>query len=75
MGWDGTGSPAALLAEECSLPGRVLATACAFDWHSSGGLESGMKAIREGAGSDFAPVVAGEVINLFRSQLLQGWAA
>jgi HD-GYP domain-containing protein (c-di-GMP phosphodiesterase class II) len=73
--WDGTGAPAAVVAEKCSLAGRVLAAACTFDWHSAQGLEAGLQAIREGTGSAFDPVVASEVIHLFRSQLPQRRAA
>jgi hypothetical protein len=47
----------------------------AFDWHSARRLVSGLKAIREGTGSAFDPVVASEVICVFPKQLLQGWAA
>lgn len=64
--WDGLGSPIGLAGEATSLRGRVLATACAFDLASSGGLEAGLTTIREGSGSAFDPVVAAELLHLFR---------
>ena len=64
--WDGLGSPVGLAGEATSLRGRVLGAACAFDLASSAGLEAGLRAIREGSGSAFDPVVAAELLHLFR---------
>lgn len=64
--WDGTGSPNGLVGEEALLRGRILATACAFDHASKRGLDAGLAAIREGSGSAFDPVVAAELLHLFR---------
>ncbi|MEO8541095.1 MAG: HD domain-containing phosphohydrolase [bacterium] len=64
--WDGRGSPDGLLGEAASLRGRILATACAFDQASASGLEPGLAAIREGSGSIFDPVVAAELLHLFK---------
>lgn len=64
--WDGRGKPNGLLGEAASLRGRILATACAFDLASRTGLEDGLAAIREGSGSVYDPVVAAELLHLFR---------
>ncbi len=64
--WDGTGTPNGLAGEECSLGGRILATACAFDIASGNGLEAGLAVMRADSGSRFDPVVAAELIHLFR---------
>ncbi len=64
--WDGAGLPAALIGEESSLGGRVLAATCAFDRASSDGLEYGLEVIRNGSGDRFDPVVVGELQHLFR---------
>lgn len=64
--WDGTGSPKGLLGEAALLRGRILAVACAFDHASTKGLDPGLAAIREGSGTAFDPVVAAELLHLFR---------
>ena len=64
--WDGLGSPIGLVGEAASLRGRVLATACAFDLASARGLQAGLDAVRQGSGSAFDPVVAAELLYLFR---------
>ncbi len=64
--WDGSGSPRGLAGEAALLRGRILAVACAFDRASVKGLEAGLTAIREGSGSAFDPVVAAELLHLFR---------
>ncbi len=64
--WDGSGSPKGLVGEAALLRGRILAVACAFDRASGRGLEPGLAAIREGSGSAFDPVVAAELLHLFR---------
>ncbi|MCC6959483.1 MAG: hypothetical protein IT301_06515 [Dehalococcoidia bacterium] len=64
--WDGSGGPYGLSGEALLMRGRILATACAFDHASAGGLEQGLAVIREGSGTAFDPVVAGELLELFR---------
>lgn len=64
--WDGSGLPANLEREQISVAGRVVATVCAFDHASIAGLEAGLNAVRAGTGTAFDPVVAAELIHLFR---------
>ncbi|MBK9344669.1 MAG: hypothetical protein IPN07_16905 [Dehalococcoidia bacterium] len=64
--WDGKGRPASLSREAISALGRVTATVCAFDHASAAGLAAGLDAIRAGSGEAFDPVVAAELIHLFR---------
>jgi len=64
--WDGSGGPRGLGGEGLLLRGRILAAACAFDVAAAGGLERGLEVIRGGSGTAFDPVVAGELLELFR---------
>lgn len=64
--WDGSGLPRGLVGEGALLRGRILAVACAFDRASARGLEPGLAAIREGSGTAFDPVVAAELLHLFK---------
>lgn len=64
--WDGTGVPNRIAGDECSPGGRVVASVCAFDHASKEGLKAGIDAVRAGSGSAFDPVVAAELIHLFR---------
>gem|GEM_PF-6578474 len=73
--WDGGGLPAKLAREDISMGGRLLAAVCAFDHASAGGLEAGLQAIRDGSGSAFDPVVAAEILHLFRQPWQQRLAA
>ncbi|MBK7725416.1 MAG: hypothetical protein IPI33_09330 [Dehalococcoidia bacterium] len=63
----GTGKGARRVSrEEIPALGRVTATVCAFDHASAAGLAAGLDAIRAGSGEAFDPVVAAELIHLFR---------
>ncbi len=64
--WDGSGAPHGLLGEAISLQGRILGTACAFDRAAALGLDAGLRTVREGTGTMFDPVVAAELLHLFR---------
>jgi hypothetical protein len=64
--WDGTGRPNRLTGEAITMGGRILAAACAFDHASMADLESGLELVRRESGSAFDPVVAAELIHLFR---------
>ena len=64
--WDGTGRPGRLVGENISMGGRILAAACQFDHASLTGLEAGLKMVRKESGSAFDPVVAAELVHLFR---------
>lgn len=57
--WDRAG-------EATSLPGRMLAAACPFDIACAGGLERGLRVLREGSGSAYDPLVVAELTHLFR---------
>lgn len=65
--WDGAGYPLGLAGEAISLPGRTLGAACGFDRASAGGREEAIAAIRAGSGATFDPVIASELIHLFRA--------
>lgn len=73
--WDGSGLPARLSRESISMGGRVVAAACAFDHASLAGLEAGLEVIRQGSGSAYDPVVAAEILHLFRQPWQQRVAA
>lgn len=73
--WDGSGLPAALLREESCLGARVLAVACAFDAASASSLDDALALIRAGSALEFDPVVAGELLHLFRQPWQQRQAA
>ncbi len=64
--WDGSGRPGRLVGERISMGGRILATACQFDHASGSGLEAGLQMVRKESGTGFDPVVAAELIHLFR---------
>ena len=64
--WDGSGIPARLLGEQCSIGGRILAVVCRFDHESNLGLEPGLGALRAASGTAFDPVVVSELVHLFR---------
>lgn len=64
--WDGTGRPNRLAGEGISMGGRVLAAACLFDHASTTNLEAGIELVRSQSGKSFDPVVASELIHLFR---------
>jgi response regulator RpfG family c-di-GMP phosphodiesterase len=64
--WDGTG-PLGLSGEQILLGARLLAAIEAFDRTSVAGLEPAIAEIRSGSGSAFDPVVAAEIIHLFRT--------
>ena len=64
--WDGTGLPSALIGEEASLGGRVIAATCAFDRASTTSLESALETLRAGTGTLFDPVIVAELLHLFR---------
>lgn len=64
--WDGLGGPRGLVGEATLLRGRILAVVCAFDRASAAGLEPGLAFVRGGSGAAFDPVVAAELIHLFR---------
>ena len=64
--WDGSGRPGRLVGERISMGGRILATACHFDHASSSGLEPALTLIRSENGHALDPVVAAELIHLFR---------
>lgn len=65
--WDGSG-PLGLSGEALPLAARIVAVAEAFDLASEGGLEAARKALRDGSGSLFDPVVVGELLYLYRDQ-------
>jgi HD-GYP domain-containing protein (c-di-GMP phosphodiesterase class II) len=73
--WDGTGVPARLEREDISMGGRLLTTVCAFDHAAAAGLDVGLQAVRDGSGSVFDPVVATELLHLFRQPWQQRLAA
>ncbi|MGE0601286.1 MAG: HD-GYP domain-containing protein [Dehalococcoidia bacterium] len=64
--WDGSGRPGRLVGEGISMGGRILAAACQFDHESSAGLEAALNKVRRESGTAFDPVVAAELIHLFR---------
>jgi len=64
--WDGAGLPDGKAAEATSLAGRILAVACAFDHAIPSGQEDALAMIRDGSGTRFDPVVAGELLHLYR---------
>lgn len=64
--WDGSGRPGRLMGEGISMGGRILAAACRFDHASASGLEPGLMLVRQESGLALDPVVAAELIHLFR---------
>lgn len=65
--WDGSG-PLGLSGEALPLAARIVAVAEAFDQASDGGLDAARRAIRDGSGSLFDPVVVAELLYLYRDQ-------
>ncbi len=63
--WDG-GGPGGLSGEQVMLGGRILAAIDAFDRASEAGLEPALAEVRKGSGGAFDPVVAAELVHLFR---------
>lgn len=64
--WDGAGLPRRLSREEASIGARIIAAACLFDHASIRGLEEGLEAVRAASGSALDPVVAAELLHLFK---------
>ncbi|MGE3072980.1 MAG: HD-GYP domain-containing protein [Dehalococcoidia bacterium] len=64
--WDGSGRPGRLAGEGISMGGRILATACQFDHAAKAGLDAGLSKVRNESGSALDPVVAAELVHLFR---------
>jgi HD-GYP domain-containing protein (c-di-GMP phosphodiesterase class II) len=63
--WDGSGYPRGLVAEDIPMPARVVAIADTFDaithrrrYHRAQKLDDGVRAIAEGSGTQFDPVLA-----------------
>ena len=65
--WDGSG-PLGLSGEALPLAARIVAVADAFDLASECGLDAACKALRDGSGSLFDPVVVAELLHLHRDR-------
>lgn len=65
--WDGAG-PRGVAGENLLIGSRILAVIEAFDRASEAGLDAALAEVRAGSGGPFDPVVAGELVYLFRAR-------
>lgn len=65
--WDGAG-PRGVSGENLLIGSRILTVIEAFDRASEAGLDAALAEVRQGSGGAFDPVVAGELVYLFRAR-------